>query len=428
MIASGALGCGDAVLVVVDGEREVPTELDALCLAIADRDPAGGAFGRVYRLEGTLGALPQSLAVEAGGAADAEAWVRGYLGGVEVARDRAGVDFGGDIELRLDRCSGGNPGQVSEAAAGPGTATLAVSNGRGGVVVVAVGDGRAAIIDAVDGFVEERPLDLGGATRVVALDADGDCDDDLVAYGPAGAQLFVRGADGFTAGEPITGDAVTAAAAADVDRDGDADLVLAPGPTLYRSDAAGGFTADAGAIPAGIAGDVTALVLGDLDSDSNPDLIAGQGGGAPRAFLADASGQGVFAAAPAILPDVGRDVLDLALVDLDADLDLDLAAAISADAARVYINRGGLLEDQSFVRLPQPAPMVVAVSAADWSCAADLALAGGSTTVYVGGEDGVFTARAEPFAATDVVHADLDDDGDLDVVLAGVDGVLWGPQ
>jgi hypothetical protein len=74
-------GCDDAVLLTVDGDAEV----GAICLAVADRDPAGGHFGRAYQLD----ELPQTLAVEPGAAAAAEAWVRGYRGGVEIARDRA---------------------------------------------------------------------------------------------------------------------------------------------------------------------------------------------------------------------------------------------------------------------------------------------------------------------------------------------------
>ncbi len=416
-------GCGDAVLVVVAGDREVPTELDAICLGVADRDPGGGAFGRSYRLEGALASLPQSLAVEAGGADAAEAWVRGYQGGVEVAVDRAGVDFGGDVTLRLDRCApGSSAAPIEEAAVGPADASIAASMGRGGWIVVAAG-ATAAIIDAED----TRELDLGGATGVVALDADGDCDDDLVAFGAAGAQLYVRDIDGFTPADAITTDAVVAAAAADVDRDGDADLVVSAGPTLYRSDGAGTFARDDAAIPSGVATDVSALALGDLDGDTNPDLIAGQDGAPPRAFLADASGQGVFTSAPAILPDVALAIRGFALADVDADADLDLGVAIAGAAPRLYVNRGGLLEDQSFVRLPQPAPAAAAIAAADWDgdCRPDLALAGATTALYAGGDDGAFSSDAEVGAATAAVFVDLDDDGARDLVLATASGVIW---
>src|SRR5689334_15358556 len=80
----------------VDGDLPVGAGVDAICLAVADRDPAGGHFGQAYRLDG----LPESLRVEPGSAAEAEAWVLGYRAGVPVAHDAAVVDFADDVTLR----------------------------------------------------------------------------------------------------------------------------------------------------------------------------------------------------------------------------------------------------------------------------------------------------------------------------------------
>lgn len=146
-----------------------------------------------------------------------------------------------------------------------------------------------------------------------------------------------------------------------------------------------------------------------------------------RAYLADASGAGVFTAAPAILPDVALDVRDLAIADVDADADFDLAVAIAGAAPRLYVNRGGLLEDQSFIRLPQPAPAASGVTAADWDgdCLPDLALAGATTSLYAGADDGAFTADGEVAVSTGARFTDLDDDGAIDLVLASSAGVVW---
>ena len=427
-------GCGDAVLITVDGDRTVPDELDAICLAIADTDPAGGHFGRSYRLEGDLAGLPQTLAVEAGGASSAEAWVRGYLGGVEVARDTARVDFSDDLTLHVDRCTaapGGAPAEV--ATAGPADAALAASVGRGGVLLAALGGGAAQLLDASGNALDARDLPAAGARGAIALDADGDCDDDLVVWTDAEARLLLRDAGGFSDAGAIAAFAVRAAAAADVDRDGDQDLVLGGGAELrlYRSDGVGGLAHDAAAIPGGAVSDVTALALGDLDGDGNPDLIAGQGdaaGAPPRAFLADPSGAGTFTASPAILPEIDLQVRGLALADVDGDADLDLGVALATAPVRLYVNRGGRLEDQSFVRLPQPAPTAAAVAIADWNgdCFPDLALAApGGATLLAGGDDGVFTADGPAPGATAAAFADLDDDGDLDLLLATPGGVAW---
>ncbi len=427
-------GCGDAVLLRIEGDRAVPTELDAICVAIADRDATGGAFGRVYRLEGALARLPQTLGVEPGGADDAEAWVRGYLGGVEVARDRAVVDFRRDVTLRLDRCAPGASGAPTiVGTAGPADARLAVSQGRGGALVVAIGASGAALVDSVDGALVATDLALPAARGVLALDVDGDCDDDLVLWTDAEVRLYRRGVASFDDGAVLVALSVRAAAAADVDRDGDTDLVLGGGATLrlFRNNGSGGFGADDTAIPGGVVSDVTALALGDLDGDGNPDLIAGQGdaaGAPPRALLADASGGGVFALAPAILPEVDLQVRGLALADVDGDADLDLGVALAGAPARLYINRGGRLEDQSFVRLPQPAPTATAVAIADWNgdCAADLALAGAASSALLRADDrDGFADEATAAAAGDVAFVDLDDDGDRDVVLATPDGVTW---
>ena len=440
LAALALTACGDAVLLRIDGDRAVPDELDALCLAIADREPAGGAFGRVYRLEGELASLPQTLAVEPGGASSAEAWVRGYRGGVEVASDRAAVDFGGDVDLRLDRCAPGASGAPAEVdTAGPADARLAASVGRGGALVVAlVPGGAAAVVDASGGSggaaLTATDLDLAGALGLLAADLDGDCDDDLVTFTATEVRLHRRDITGFVPPEPLAPLAgVRALAAADVDRDGDTDLVVGGGATLrlLRNDGDGALTADDTAIPAAAATDVTALALGDLDGDGNPDLLVGQGDAAaapPRALLADASGAGVFALAPAILPELDLLVRGLALGDVDGDGDLDLAVALAAAPSRLYINRAGRLEDQSFVRLPQPAPAAAAVAIADWNgdCAPDLALAAAAGTSLLRGTDSdAFAADAAAAAASDVALVDLDDDGDRDAVLATAGGVTW---
>jgi hypothetical protein len=427
--SAAAAGCGGpAVTLTIDGDREVPGELDALCVGVADHALDGGSFGRTYRLEGRLDRLPQTLAVEAGGASSALAWARGYRGGVVVAGDVANLDFDDDVTLRLDRCPRAHAGEIVEVAATAMPASkLVTSTGQGGTLALALTAGGVAVIDDAGQALGETPLDGVTGDAMLAFDADGDCDDDLALPAASGTTLWLREGRDFVAGPGLPGAAVMVAL--DVDRDGDQDLVGGAGAalTLYENDGAGGFAPNPGGIAGGAFSDVRALAAGDVDGDGNADLIVGQNGAPPVALVGDASGTGVLSAASGVFPPVALDVRGLAPADVDGDLDLDLVVALESAAVRIYINRDGRLEDQSFVRLPQPAPAVVAAVAGDWDgdCVPDLILAGTSSSTLRGGADGTFASERSLVEASAAALADLDDDGDLDLLLAGPGGVRW---
>jgi hypothetical protein len=435
--ALSSAACSDAILVEIAGDRPVPTGLDAICVGVADSSLSGGHFGRAYRLEGKLNKLPQTLRVEAGGAESAYAWVRGDRGGTTALTIGASIDFSDDVTLSLDRCLQGRAGTPAPVGGpiGPAAARLAVSHGAGGTLVLAVAQGSAAALDAKGGSLTELPLPAprtGKIVAVLAADLDGDCDDDaIIATDGAAPALWRRDGVTFTEVGTLGGATIAAVASADVDRDGDLDLVTGAGGalTLWRNDGSGTFTTDGAALSAnGRVSAVNALALGDLDGDGNPELVVGQAAAPLTAWLGDPGGTGSFVPADAAVPRVPLDVARLVLADVDGDFDPDLVVSVKGAAMRLYVDREGRLEDQSFVRLPQPPPMAAAVAIGGWDdgCEPDaiVASAAGGPSLR-GSPTGTFVGEGAAPPGTDVVLADIDDDGALDALIAGAQGVTW---
>ncbi|MDB4952461.1 MAG: hypothetical protein JWO36_30 [Myxococcales bacterium] len=348
----------------------------------------------------------------------------------------AAVDFTSNVTLALPTCVKGPAAAPHPVGSpiGPADAKLAASQGPGGTVVVAITMGSLNVIDARDGLtITQGPAPPAGApVAVVAADLDGDCDDDLViATDGAPPMVFLREGATFVVGKSIGTAAVTAIAAADVDHDGRIDLVLGAGASLelWRNDGSSAFTNDPNALSgAGHVVDVRALALGDLDADGNPDLVVGQAGQTLEAWLGNSGGTGSFDFASAVVPPVQLDVERLTLADADGDYDPDLAVAVRGAAMRLYIDREGRLEDQSFVRLPQPAPVARTIAIGGWDdgCEPDAVIASDTGAPSLHGQPtGMFAADAAVPAASDLVMVDLDDDGDLDAVLATTRGVIW---
>jgi len=427
-----AAACTDAITLEVASDRDIPKGLDAICLGIADASAQGGQFGRAYPLTGKLATLPQTLRVEPGTADGAFAWVRGDRGGVPVLGTSAKLDFSTDVSLALDRCVKGPAGSPSTRGdpVGPTSARLAVSQGAGGTVIIAVG-ATAEILDAkgsalVSSVAPELPP--GTVVEVIAADLDGDCDDDvIVATSDGPPALWRRDGLTFTEVASLGTTAIDAVAAADVDRNGTIDLVTGAGSTLtlWRNDGSGTFSDRSTIANPGRATSIRAIALGDVDGDGFPDLVVGQRGDPLVAWL----GTGTFQAADGVISPVPLDVSRLVLADIDGDYDPDLAVAVAGGPLRLFINREGLLEDQSFVRLPQPAPVAHAVAIGGWDAACEpdaiVASDAGGPALHGTGQDTALTADGTLPPATDIVMADVDDDGDLDAIVAGGNGVQW---
>jgi hypothetical protein len=431
-------GCGDAVTLVIDSDRPIPRAFDSICVGVADVSASGGHFGRLYPLVDKLATLPQSLRIESGGADAAWAWVRGDRGGVPAVRAGRRVDFGDDVRLSLDSCERGASGtpEVVGDALGPAFARLVVSHGANGQVVVAIGE-TVAVLDAERGklVVREGPLPPAGTlVAAIAADVDGDCDDDLVvATTGEPPVVWIRDDKSFTAGSSLGDVAVAALAAADVDRDGAVDLVTGAGGTLalWFNDGSGAFMPDdRGAL----AGDgrvvsISALAFGDFDGNGHPDLIVGQAGAPLRGWVGEPGG--TFTANDAVVPARVLDVARLEIADVDGDYDPDLAVSVVGAEMKLYLDREGQLEDQTFswfqpTAITIPTANAIAIGGWDGGCRPDALIAGDAATDSLrGNANNTFEPDGGGPGASDVVMTDLDDDGDLDAVISTDQGARW---
>jgi hypothetical protein len=421
-------GCGDAITLEIDSDRPIPQAIDGICVGVADTNAGGGHFGQTYAVD----KLPQTLRVEAGDADSALAWVRADRGGSPVLYRAAQINFGGDVTVALDKCQVGRSSTPAPrgSAIGPPGALIAASHGQGGTLVVAVAAGAASLVGVRNGALagyESPAVPAGNPVALVTADLDGDCDDDaIIATDAAAPVVWIREGAKFREAGSIGDVTVAALATADADHDGDTDVILGGGNRLqlWRNDGAGNLALSNGLSAGTRATAISALALGDLDGDGNPDLVVGQAGPPLVAWLGSVA---TFTPADGVVPPVALDVKRLTLADADNDFDPDLAVSIAGAPMRLYIDRDGRLEDQSFVRLPQPAPVAKGVAIGGWDagCEPDLVIAGDASAALRGLPTSNFELDASAPAASDAIFVDIDDDGDLDAILSTTEGVQW---
>ncbi|MCC6740606.1 MAG: VCBS repeat-containing protein [Planctomycetia bacterium] len=223
----------------------------------------------------------------------------------------------------------------------------------------------------------------------------------------------------------------------DYDNDGDLDLAaagyvdwVAMPARIYRNDGGGVFTDIGATLPAVYS---CGVAWGDYDRDGDLDLaLVGNTSGSTaiaRVFRND--GAGVFKDIAAGMIGTAW-VRDVAWGDYDNDGDLDLAYTgyVYGDTAhfRLYRNDGGDKFTDIAPALPNLYQTAIAWGDYDNDGDLDLALAGYSislgniTRVYRNDGDGVFTdigAGLTGVAWADIAWGDYDNDGDLDLCVAG---------
>jgi hypothetical protein len=220
----------------------------------------------------------------------------------------------------------------------------------------------------------------------------------------------------------------TALALGDVDRDGDLDLVAGNDglSELLINDGLASFTvAPAGRLPLP-AGSARAIVLADLNGDTIRDLVVGYDSAEGARFLVG-DGRGGFVLRGDRGPALVRAI---AAVDVDGDRDVDLAFACAGPGLpdRLLRNNGaGLFADASSL-LPADSAVTVGVAGADLDGDGDVDLVfldeTGRLRLYRNNGNGAFTdARLDlPVStqpATALALGDVDGDQDADVLVAG---------
>jgi hypothetical protein len=292
------------------------------------------------------------------------------------------------------------------------------------------------------------PAEVAYATCCAATDVDGDFDVDLIFPSSGGYAQLYRNLGGRKFGFEViqiaaTGQQeVTAVAAFDYDGDGDDDLMIgrpSQRPLLWRNNQ-GSFVDVTSSIMPNFTGAVypSRIIIGDVDGNGRPDAFF-TGSSLLLMLQSDA---GVYVVANNRLPTYpfyfGKGVL----VDVDGDGDLDFAApsrGAGVGPHHCWINNGsGYFADESSARMPaavRGGGMPMAAGDIDGDGDVDLVATQAATEMYVYRNNGsgsfldhdvidfsAFTIPGMTAFLESLDLADLDQDGDLDMVATDAQG------
>ncbi|MBN1890565.1 MAG: VCBS repeat-containing protein [Thermoflexales bacterium] len=297
-----------------------------------------------------------------------------------------------------------------------------------------------------------------GKTTAVALgDVDGDGDLDIVTANDGEANVIYRNENGFQEGIPHTlpgpsytfgtgSDYTTGLALGDMDGDGALDIIVgnnAAFNVVYYNGGSGSFDygplncdADAVSCFGDTVGQTSSLAVGDLDSDGNLDIVAGNWpdelgeGGSNVAYLNDGGGnfdlERVFATG-------SNDTPGVALGDLDGDGDLDVAFGNYLEQNELYLNDGEAHFDWPGAKIDfgPDADGTLSVALGDMDGDGHLDIAVGNewaqNIVYLNDGTGSLAPCQNVGTGTDgitsVALGDVDGDGALDIVTSDDEGM-----
>jgi RHS repeat-associated protein len=281
-------------------------------------------------------------------------------------------------------------------------------------------------------FSEPLMIDDSATYLVVAADLDGDKDLDVLASSTNQTIAWYEndGSGGFAVQPAIytgsVGGAVDSVVAADLDGDGDLDVLFGSyslGTGWYQNDGSGGFAAQPAIATAIRSTDVFAA---DLDGDGDLDVLSTSSLDDTIVWYEN-DGTGDFTAQPVIATAEDR-ITSIFAADLDGDGDLDVLCASAADDRVTWYENdgaGGFTSQLAISTMPNAG--AGSVFAADLDGDGDLDVlsflySATSQAIAWFENDGTggFTARSAistpSSSALQVIAADLDNDGDLDVL------------
>ncbi|WP_341903901.1 FG-GAP-like repeat-containing protein [Fluviicola taffensis] len=228
-------------------------------------------------------------------------------------------------------------------------------------------------------------------------------------------------------------------ASADVDNDGDADLLIAGQNAqgamkcnLYLNNGSGAFQLDPTTPFTGVFDG--SIVFLDVEDDGDQDaIVSGQSSSNWTAVLYTNDGSGGFTVASTPFDGVGYSSISTADVDGDTDMDVLICGQASSGVkANLYLNDGS----GNFTLDPIASATFTGIylgtsefGDVDGDGDADLVLMGYADSgtfsgMYLNDGNGVFTVTASSFPqlnGSDIAFSDIDDDTDMDMVIAGND-------